>query len=117
MIIRISNKKVLHGRRTELRKNQTIHEAKLWSLIRGSSLGYKFRRQHSMGSYILDFYCAEKKLAIEIDGSQHLENKEYDNERDVYMESLGTRMPRFWNNEIDTTLDGVILEITEYLEI
>ena len=113
---RIANQKNLQDKRIGLRRSQTIHEGKLWAILRGSKLGYKFRRQHSIGSYILDFYCTEKKLAIEIDGSQHADQKEYDDKRKEYLEVLGITTLRFWNNEIDTSMDGIILEIEKYLE-
>lgn len=79
-------------------------------------MSYRFRRQHSIGYYIIDFYCAEKKLVIEVDGSQHKENEEYDTERSHYLESLNLKVLRFWNNEINDNLTGVLLKIEEYLQ-
>ena len=65
----------------------------------------------------MDFYCPEKKLIIEIDGWQHKEEKQerYDKERTEFMESLGFKILRFWNNDINNNLEGVILKIEEYL--
>jgi very-short-patch-repair endonuclease len=115
MIVRLSNQSNLKERRVKLRKDQTIHEGKLWSHIRNSKLGCKFRRQHSIDSYILDFYCTEKKLAIEVDGLQH-DQSEYDRKRDEYFISLGITTLRFWNNEVDQSMEGVILKIQEFLD-
>ena len=84
----IHNLKYLHDVRINLRKEITPQEKILWQKLRNSSLGYRFRRQHSIGNFIADFYCATKKLAIELDGSQHLDNTEYDQERTNYFESL-----------------------------
>ena len=86
--------------------------------MRGGTLGYKFRRQHGMGKYVVDFYCPARKLIIEIDGSQHGDQKaeSYDNERTIYLESLGYRVLRFWNNEINTNLEGILLKIVEALD-
>jgi very-short-patch-repair endonuclease len=102
-------------RRSELRNKATPQEKILWSYLRKNRLKYKFRRQHSVGSYIVDFYCAEKRLVIEIDGSQHNENQEYDKERTIYLEGLGHKVLRFWNNEINTNIIGVIDTIAKIL--
>ncbi len=79
-------------------------------------MGFKFHRQHSIDYYIADFYCAEKKLVIEVDGSQHAEHEEYDAERTRHFENLHLRVLRFWNNEINNNLQGVLLKIEEYLQ-
>lgn len=113
---RLFNRKELLERRIELRKNQTPQEYKLWQCICDKKLGVKFRRQHSIGPYIVDFYCSEKKLAIEIDGSQHLRQKEYDIERDNFLQSHKITTIRFWNNDIDQSLDGVVMKISQILE-
>lgn len=104
------------NRRRLLRKNATPQEIILWSRLKGKSLGYKFRRQHSIGSYIVDFCCIEKKVIIEIDGWQHKENIEYDTRRTEYFKNFHYTVIRFWNNEINDNLNGVILKIEEYLE-
>ena len=95
----------------ELRKELTPAERKLWSLIRNDQLGVNFRRQHAVGNYIPDFVCVQKKLIIELDGSQHLEQEEYDEERTKYLNSLGYKVIRFWNNEVTNNLDGLRLAI------
>jgi len=102
--------------RKELRENQTPQEIILWARLRNSQTGYKWKRQVSIGPYIADFYCWKKLLVIEIDGSQHLDNKEYDQERENYFTELGIRTIRFWNNEINTNIESVILIITETLK-
>ncbi len=101
----------LKERRVVLRTNQTPQEILLWSMLRREKLGFKFRRQHSIGGYIVDFYCPNKKLVIEIDGSQHFINQEYDKNRSKYFEGLGIKVIRFTNSEINTNIDGVILKI------
>jgi len=113
---KIHNRKAKEFLRKNLRRNITPQEAILWSRIRNSKLGVKFQRQHSIGSFIVDFYCAGAKLIIEIDGSQHSTQKEYDNERSGFIESFGYKIMRFKNNEIDNDLEGVILRIERELK-
>jgi very-short-patch-repair endonuclease len=110
-----SNPKAKHNA-IQLRKKSTPAERKLWSRIRNDQLGVNFRRQHAVGNYIPDFVCIEKKLIIELDGSQHLEQEEYDQERTEYLNSLGYKVIRFWNNEVTNNIDGVILAILHALE-
>jgi len=101
----------------ELRHNPTPAEARLWSRLRShrqDRLG--FRRQHAIGSYIADFCCPRKMLVIELDGSQHLEQEDYDNERTEYLESLGYRVLRFWNNDVMNNIDEVMATILEAME-
>lgn len=106
----------------KLRKELTPAERKLWSHIRNDKLGVNFRRQHAVGSFIPDFVCVKKKLIIELDGSQHLEQKEYDDERTKYFESISYRVipqgddVRFWNNQIIKDINGVIQTIQFALE-
>ncbi len=100
----------------QLRKEPTPAEAKLWSRIRNDQLGVTFRRQHAIGNYIPDFCSPKAKLIIELDGSQHLEQEEYDEERTKYLNSLGYKVIRFWNNEVTNHMDGVILAIVHAME-
>lgn len=112
----IHNLKNRKNIRKKLRKSSTPQEVILWSRIRKNQLGYKFRRQHSIGKYIVDFYCPEKRLIIELDGSQHIERqKEYDKQREEYLNNLGFTILRFWDNEINNNLDGALIRISEYL--
>ena len=98
----------------ELRLNPTPAEAKLWSRLRAHRLsGVGFRRQHAIGNYISDFCAPGKMLIIELDGSQHLEQEEYDIERTAFLESKGYKVLRFYNNDVMKDIDkvlGVILE-------
>jgi len=112
---RINNSPLLKERRIELRKNQTPEEKILWERLRQNQLGFKFKRQHSVGPYILDFYCSEKKLAIELDGSHHVENKEYDAERSDYLSALDIKTLRFWNSEVSANIEIVIKRIVREL--
>jgi very-short-patch-repair endonuclease len=73
MKAKVSNLSTAKAHRRELRTNATLQEIILWSRLKNDQLGFKFRRQHSFGKYIADFYCPKLRLVIEIDGSQHLE--------------------------------------------
>jgi len=110
-----SNPKTMHNA-GKLRKDPTPAERKLWSKIRDDQLGVNFRRQHAVGNYIPDFVCIEKKLILELDGSQHLEQEEYDEERTKCLNSLGYKVIRFWNNDVMKNMDGVILAIIYPME-
>ena len=112
----VHNLKFLRQARKELRNTSTSQEKILWSKLRGKNLGYVFKSQHSIGNFIADFYCPRKKLIIELDGSQHLDNKEYDQERTWYFASLGIKVIRFWNNEVNQNLDGVLIKIKQELD-
>ncbi len=108
------DKKYLLAR--NLRKNSTTQEILLWSLLRNRKLNnLKFKRQVPIGSYIVDFVCEEKKLIIELDGGQHNtpENLQYDKKRTEYLNSLGYKVIRFWNNEFDNNLEGVYEKLLE----
>lgn len=110
-----SNPKTRHNA-IRLRKELTPAERKLWSRIRNDQLGVTFRRQHAVGNYIPDFYSPKTRLIIELDGSQHLEQEEYDEERTKYLNSLGYKVIRFWNNDVMNNIDGVILAIIQAVE-
>ncbi len=110
-----SNPKTMH-RAGELRKELTPAEKKLWAYLRGDKLnGVSFRRQHAIGNFIPDFVSIKKKLIIELDGSQHLEQAEYDVERSRYFESLGYKVIRFWNNQVENDVTGVVRTIESAL--
>ena len=97
-----------------LRRNQTWAEKKLWLHLRNRKLcGKKFRRQQPLGPYILDFYCAEEKLNIEIDGGQHdfPEKQKHDIKRGFYLEKEGLKTLRFWNSQIRENIEGVLAKI------
>jgi very-short-patch-repair endonuclease len=96
----------------QLRKVLTPAEKKLWLAIRGNKLnGVNFRRQHALGRYIIDFVSVKRKLAIELDGNQHLQQSDYDIQRSAYLESLGYKVVRFWNNQVMNDIEGVIRSI------
>jgi len=102
--------------RRHLRKDATDGERKLWSILRNRQMaGFKFLRQYSVGSYILDFYCPEKRLAVEIDGGQHadIRSQQHDAQRDSYLKGLGIRVLRFWNNDVLQNAEGVAQRIRE----
>lgn len=96
----------------ELRKKQTTAEKLFWEIVRNRSfLGLKFRRQHQVGDYIVDFYCHEHRLVIELDGGIHNKNLKKDAKRDAYMESLGFTVLRFPNNQVFEDTEGVLAQI------
>jgi very-short-patch-repair endonuclease len=105
------------SRARKLRKNLTDVENKLWSQLRGRQLsGVKFRRQHPIGPFIVDFCCVERGLVVELDGSQHAERSATDERRTRLIERFGYRVLRFWDNEVLSNLYGVLERISEALE-
>lgn len=100
----------------ELRHEMTLAETKLWARLRAHRLGnIHFRSQHAIGNYIIDFCAPRRKLIIELDGSQHLEQEEYDTERTAYFEAKGYRVLRFWNGEVLNNIDAVLSVILDEL--
>ena len=115
----IHNIPTLKQRRRELRKNLTTAEAVLWKNLQGSRMaGKKFRRQHSVGKYVLDFYCPECQLAVELDGEAHFTSirAEYDVAREEFIKSLKIRIVRFENRLVFENLEGVLETIKERLK-
>lgn len=111
----IHNYKYLEARRKELRKNLTSAEATLWKHLQRKQLGnHKFRRQHSIENFIVDFYCPKEKLIIELDGAYHLDfaQQNYDLERTNRLETLGFTVIRFENKLIFESLEFVLEEIS-----
>lgn len=95
----------------KLRAEQTKAETLLWCALRNQQLGgFKFRRQVPRGPYVADFLCAEAKLIIEVDGATHgtAAEIEHDRERTAFLQGLGFRVIRFWNDDIETDLDMVL---------
>ena len=112
------NVKELKKNRSELRSNLTPAEALLWKSLQHSQLsGKKFRRQHSIDKYIVDFYCPECRLAIELDGDSHFTESgaEYDEARTEFLTRKGIRVLRFENREIFDNLDLAVAEIQKHL--
>ena len=100
-----------------LRKNPTDAEAKLWHHLRRKQLdGYRFRRQHPLGQYVVDFICLEAMLVIEVDGGQHAKFIRRDERRTAFLEKQGFRVLRFWNNEVLGNINGVITTIMRVIE-
>ncbi|MBN4062283.1 MAG: hypothetical protein COA57_12145 [Flavobacteriales bacterium] len=102
----------------DLRKSQTKAEKMLWHILRNRNIGnHKFRRQHPIGPFFADFYCHEALLVIEVDGDIHelKEVKEYDAERQEYIEGLGLTVLRFTNEEVLEEPDRVAEEIEAFL--
>jgi adenine-specific DNA-methyltransferase len=100
----------------ELRGRMTDAETLLWMLLRNRRIaGAKFRRQHPVGRYILDFYCDEQKLGIELDGGQHDEAVEYDQQRDDWLRAQGIQVLRFWNNQMLKETEAVMEAIYRVL--
>ena len=101
----------------KLRKELTPAEGKLWAYLRGNKLnGVNFRRQHAIEHYVTDFCAIKQKLVIELDGSQHLEQENYDLERTEHLEVLGYKVIRFWNDQVLNDINGVIRAIEFALE-
>ena len=95
-----------------LRSKQTEAEQRLWYHLRAHRfLGLKFKRQKPMGRYIVDFVCLEQRLIIEIDGGQHSEQVDYDQDRDACLRSQGYTVLRFWNNDVMQQLESVLEQI------
>jgi very-short-patch-repair endonuclease len=105
-----------HPRARHLRKNQTDAERALWSHLRLRQIeGFRFRRQQSIGPYIVDFFCPEAKLIVEVDGGQHADRIEEDTERTEWLEFRGYKVVRYWNNEVLRNIDGVITDLQSHL--
>jgi len=102
-----------------LRKNMTEAEKKVWKELRNRNLsGYKFRRQHPVGQYIVDFYCPGRGLIIEIDGGIHNEpeKQEKDQNRQAELDRLGLKVIRFTNEEVRNDMENVMLKIEQELK-
>jgi very-short-patch-repair endonuclease len=99
-----------------MRAGPTAAEAVLWSALRGRRLGWKFRRQHVIAGYIVDFYCAELWLAVEVDGPAHQGRGIDDRERDEHLASLGVSVVRLRNVEVLERLDAVVGQLARCCE-
>jgi very-short-patch-repair endonuclease len=100
-----------------LRRSQTDVERLLWSRLRSRQIrGVKFRRQHPVAGYIVDFCCPELCLVIELDGGQHMEQQAADAKRTRALEQQGYRVLRFWNNEVIENPEGVLQRIVECID-
>jgi len=113
----LNNRRELKARRRELRGSLTIAEARLWSCVQHGRLGWKFRRQHSIGPFVVDFYCPSARLAIELDGAAHDSDSagRYDERRSQYLRRNGIVVVRFMNEDVLKNLEGVLAAIRECL--
>ncbi len=112
----ILNQECQDAFRKHLRNNATEPERVLWMHLQGKQLGFKFRRQHGVDKYILDFYCPKLSLAVELDGDSHFdsaESIEKDKERDKFLRRLGIRVLRFTNLEAKENIEGVVSRIMD----
>lgn len=100
-----------------LRKSFTDAELRLWQLLRSRNLkNFKFRRQHPIGSYIVDFVCLEEQLVIEVDGGQHAQDAQYDSKRTDHLAAAGYRVLRFWDNDVLVNAESVMQKLYDALE-
>ena len=105
------------GYAKQLHRNMTPAEVKLWARLRAHRFeDIHFRNQHAIGNYVVDFCAPRKKLIIELDGSQHMEQERYDKERTEYLESKDYTVLRFWNNDVMKDIDSVIRAIIQAME-
>lgn len=117
-MLNTANKKLyeqLQIKAQEMRHSPTPAEAMLWSALDNKKLGIKFRRQHILNQFIVDFYCLEKNLVIEVDGKIHNDQKERDAERDTILKTLGCQILRFKNHEVINQIDKVTREILLFI--
>jgi len=113
----LNNLSLLTPIRKELRNNATEAEQRLWQYLKGSQLdGRKFRRQHSIGLFVLDFYCPSERLAIEVDGEVHHQPdvKQHDKDRQQAIETLDIRILRFQNADVLLNINHVLTTIRQY---
>lgn len=111
------NKSVVSERRRVLRHRLTPAEAYLWTFLKRSKLdGRKFRRQHSVGPFILDFYCVDEWLGVELDGEVHRSERafEYDHSRKLYLSNLGIKVIRFENFLVFEDIESVLNSIRHF---
>ena len=119
MTLQIHNRKEKEDKRRYLRKKLTAAEATLWSLLKNRQLeGRKFRRQHSVGKYILDSCCPSEGVAIELDGEHHFTDQglSYDEKRTNYLTSLKIQVLRFENEEVFQSPSAVLAEIKKHFK-
>ena len=99
-----------------LRLGMTDAEQALWYRLRNRQLNScKFRRQHEIDRYVVDFICTERMLVVELDGGQHLEQQDYDDARTRYLQAKGYRVLRFWNNDVLMNIESVLEAVMEAL--
>ena len=108
----VQREEITRARR--LRKAMPETEIILWAALRRKALGYRFRRQHPIGPYVIDFYCSEARLCIEVDGGSHFADtaaEKYDRDRARFLEENGYHLQRFTNDEVHAHLPDVFCAI------
>ncbi len=111
---RIRTTSAIQQRAKELRQQMTPAEEKLWQRLRAHRLGgLKFRRQHPLGPFVADFYCAEHRLVVELDGGIHAQQVEHDQVRTEQFEAYGYCVIRFKNSEVEQDIEKVLAKIVE----
>lgn len=98
-----------------MRKAPTPEEEMMWEVLRDTKRKYRFRRQHAIGRFILDFYCPAKRLCIEVDGPIHERKREHDAERDAFLAAAGIRTLRITNREVMGQMEAILKRISEAL--
>ena len=106
-------RQTLVSRARAMRKEMTAAEVLLWTRLRGNQLGFRFRRQHRIGSYIADFFADAARLLVEVDGDSHDERAEYDEKRTYRMARRGLTVVRYTNEEVLKNLDAVVQSIAD----
>jgi very-short-patch-repair endonuclease len=101
----------------ENRQQPTEAEEKLWQRLRNRQLGFKFRRQHAIDQFVVDFVCIEKNLMVEVDGESHADQQEYDAERSRMLNTRGFQVIRFWNHEVINNIGDVLARIRQALDL
>jgi very-short-patch-repair endonuclease len=101
-----------------LRRNMTDAERRLWSKLRNKATGFRFRRQHRLGRFVVDFVCLERRLVVEVDGGQHNQrsNLESDARRTMWLNEAGYQVLRVWNNDVLLRTDDVLENILAALK-
>lgn len=113
----ISNLKILKEKRKKLRNEASPIENKFWYCLRNKQIQwYKFRRQFSIGNFILDFYCSELRLWIELDGESHVDNEKYDNFREKELLTVWVKIIRYMNWQIISELENVLEDLHIQIE-
>ena len=109
----VLNHPKLKKNRRKLRRDQTEAEKRLWSRLRAKQLGFKFYRQYGVGPFIVDFFCHQRSLVVELDGGQHNESegRKLDQDRDEYFRKNGLTVLRLWNHEVLENIEGVVEKI------
>jgi very-short-patch-repair endonuclease len=104
---------ITRGRAKDLRRRMSAPERLLWYMLKGDALGLHFRRQHPVGPFILDFYCASAKLGVEVDGPMHEETADYDARRDAWLAREGIRVLRFTLADLEQRPAWVVAAIAQ----